>query len=142
MLWQHHLRRNLELQNRPLIVFKVMTRGPFNHGKQTSTSAILDTGANSTYVITRDLLDNITNPATEHVIVADGSTHSIEASRTLLGHSSIPADYVPSFTNIFFGVSPLIDKGAVGIIQHDKMVILDRNPHVDKLVNFVINSSL
>ena len=49
----------------------------FNHGKNTSSSAILDTGANSTYVITRDLLDNITNPATEHVIVADGSTHSI-----------------------------------------------------------------
>jgi hypothetical protein len=56
---------------------------PFNHGKNTSTSAILDTGANSTYVINRNLLDNITNPATEHVIVADGSTHSIEASASI-----------------------------------------------------------
>ena len=78
------------------------------------TSAILDTGANSSYVITRDPLDNITNPATEHVIVADGSTHSIDASGTLLGHPSIHADYVPSFTNNLIGVSPLIDKGAVG----------------------------
>ena len=59
---------------------------PFNHGKNTSNSAILDNGSNSTYVITRNLLDNITNPATEHIIVSDGSTHSIEASRTLLGY--------------------------------------------------------
>ena len=70
---------------------------PYNHDKHTSNTAILDTGANSTYVINRDLLDNITNPATEHVIVADGST--IETSGTLLGHPSIHADYVTYFTN-------------------------------------------
>ena len=73
--------------------------------------------------------------------MADGSTHTIEASGTLLGYPSIHADYVPSFTNNLIGVSPLIDKGAVGIIQHDKMVILNSTPYVDKLVNFVINYS-
>ena len=55
---------------------------PFNYGKPTSITAILDTGSNSTYVIHRDLLDNITNPATEQVVVADGSAHTIEASGT------------------------------------------------------------
>jgi len=73
--------------------------------------------------------------------VADGSAHTIEASGTLLGHPSIHADYVPSFTNNLIGVSPIINNGAVGIIQRDKMVILDRDHYVDKLVNFVINYS-
>jgi len=93
---------------------------PFNHGKSISTTAILDTGTNSTYVIHRDLLDNMTNPATDQIIVADRSTHTIEASGTLLGHPSIHADYVPTFTNNLIGVSPIIDNGAVGIIQQIK----------------------
>ena len=73
--------------------------------------------------------------------MADGSAHTIEASGTLLGHPSIHADYVPTFANNLIGVSPIIDNGAVGIIQNDKMFILDRDPYVDKLVNFVINYS-
>ena len=115
---------------------------PFNHGKHTFNIAILDTGVNSTYVINRDLLDNITNPATaQHVIVADGSAHTIEASGTLLGYPSIHVDNVPSFIKNLIGASPIIENGAVGTIQHDKMVILDRDPYVDKLVDFVINYS-
>ena len=92
-------------------------------------------------MIHRYLLDNITNPATDQVIVADGSAHTIEALGTLLGHPSIHADHVPTFTNNLIGVSHIIDNCPVGIIQNDKMVILDRDPYVDKLVNFVINYS-
>jgi len=85
-------------------------------GKHTSTTAIPDTGADSTYVINIDLLDNITNPATEQVIVADGSAHTIEALGTLLGHPSVFT--WASFMLIMFsftkkrGVSPIIDEGS------------------------------
>jgi len=82
-----------------LNVFKV-DAWSYNHGKRTSNTAILDTGENSTYVINKDLLDNITSPATEHVIVADGSAHPIEGLSTLLGYPSIHADYVPIFPKI------------------------------------------
>jgi hypothetical protein len=84
-------------------------------------NAWIATEANSTYVINRKLLNNITKPATEHVVVADGSAHPIEASGTLLGHPSIHADYVPTFTQNLIGVSPILDIGAIAIIHNNKI---------------------
>ena len=69
--------------------------------------------------------------------MADGSTQPIEAPV----HPSIHADYVPTFTNNLIGVSPIIDNDAVDITKHDKRVLLDRNPYVDKLFDFVIYHS-
>ena len=71
---------------------------PYNSGKECYVShAILDTGANSTYINNRRLLDNITHPSASSVIVADRSIHPIEASGTLVGFPSIHADLVPTF---------------------------------------------
>ena len=71
---------------------------PYNSGKECYEShAVLDTGANSTYINNRRLLENISRPSAQAVIVADGSTHPIEASGTLLGFPSIQADLVPTF---------------------------------------------
>jgi len=60
--------------------------------------------------------------------------------RLRLGHTSIHADYVPTFTN---NLITIMDNGAVDTIQHDKIVIviLDRDPYVDELVEFVISYS-
>jgi hypothetical protein len=74
-------------------------------------------------------------------MVADGSTHPIVASGNLLGHPSIHADLVPTFTQNLIGVSPILDKRAVGLITHDKMMLLNSDPYVDNLVNFVIKYS-
>ena len=74
------------------------------------TAAILYTGANSTYVTNRLLLTNLTTPSSASalpLLVADGSNHKIQASGTLLGHSSITADLVPSFTQNLIVVSPI-----------------------------------
>jgi hypothetical protein len=114
---------------------------PYDSGKLLDSTAILDTGANSTYVTHRLLLENTTLPSSESVLVADGSAHPITASGTLLGHPSIQADLVPSFNQNLIGVSPILNKGALGIIKHDKMVLLARNPYVEKLVDFAINYS-
>ena len=69
---------------------------PYDSGTLPNTSAILDTGANSTYVTHRLLLDNTTLPSSASVTVADGTEHPITASGTLIGHPSIRADLVPS----------------------------------------------
>ena len=73
---------------------------PYDAGKSciSNNTAILDTGANSTYVTNRRLLNNITHPSSESVMVADGTEHPIEASGTLLGHPSIRADLVVDYT--------------------------------------------
>jgi len=103
---------------RRLNVFKVMTLGSTIMASLDLTQLFLIPGLiQPMSIINRDLLDNITKPATEHVIVADGSAHPIEASGTLLGHPSIHADYVLTFTHNLVGVSPIIDSGPVGIIQ-------------------------
>ena len=103
---------------------------PYDAGKPNINTAILDTGANSTYVIHRRLLDRQTVPSSESVIVADGTKHPIEASGTLLGHPAINADFVPTFTQNLIGVSPILDKGAFGLIKQDKMVLIKSNPTV------------
>jgi len=59
--------------------------------------AVLGTGADSTYINNRRLLDNITHLSAPSVVVADGSIHPIEASGTLVGFLSIHADLVPTF---------------------------------------------
>jgi hypothetical protein len=114
---------------------------PYDSGKSLDSNAILDTGANSTYVTHRLLLENTTLPSSESVLVADGTAHTITASGTLLGHPSIQADLVPSFHQNLIGVSPILNKGALGIIKQDKMVLLARDPYVEKLVDFAINYS-
>ena len=73
--------------------------------------------------------------------MADGSTHEIQASGTLLGHPSITAHLVPSFTRNLIGISPILNNGGLGIIKHDKMVVMESNPLVDKIVDFVLSYS-
>jgi hypothetical protein len=75
------------------------------------------------------------------VVVADGTVHPIKASGTLLGHPSIHADVVPTFTQNLIGISPILERGAVGIIKHDKMRLIESNPYVEKLVDFAIEYS-
>jgi len=89
-------------------------------GMSTTHSAILDSGANSTYVINRCLLDNHTSPTSHSVTVADGSIHPIVTSGTLVGHPSIAADFVPSFTSNLI-VLPTIIK--TGVMTGDKMTM-------------------
>jgi hypothetical protein len=84
---------------------------PYDSGKLPNTTAILDTGANSTYVTHRLLLDNTTLPSSASVTVADGTEHPITASGTLLGHPSIRADLVSSFHQNLVGVSPILNQG-------------------------------
>ena len=114
---------------------------PYDSGKLHYTTAILDTGANSTYVTHRLLLDNTTLPSSASVTVADGTKHPITASGTLLGHPSIRADLVPSFHQNLVGVSPILNQGALGIITRNEMFLLDCHPYVAKLVNFAIKYS-
>ena len=104
-------------------------------------SAILDSGANSTYVINRCLLDNSTSPTSHSVTVADGSIDPIVASGTLVGHPSIAADFVPSFTSNLIGLPPIIKTGVTGVMAGDKMTLIKRSPIVDKILNFVISYS-
>ena len=54
------------------------------------------------------------------VEVADGSKHPILASGPLVSHPNIHANYAPRVSNNLIGVSPIIDRGAVGIIQSTK----------------------
>ena len=99
---------------------------PFNSGTtHLDTSAVLDTGANSTYVNNRRMLVNPSSLLSPSVMVADGSTHTIQESGTLIGFSSIQADYVPTFTKYLIGVSPILSNGAVGLITTDKMILVD-----------------
>jgi len=57
--------------------------------------AILDTGANNTYVDDRRQITHLTS-ASASVEVADGY-HHILASEKLVNHPSIPAHFVPKF---------------------------------------------
>jgi hypothetical protein len=41
----------------------------------------------------------------------------MNASVTKINNPTIQANFVPSFSNNLIGISPIIDKGAVGIIQ-------------------------
>jgi len=113
---------------------------PYDAGIQISSPAILDTGANNTYVNDRRLLTNLTS-ASDSVEVADGTHHTIVASGTLVNHPSIPAHYVPSFKTNLLGISPIIDTGAVGIIQSNQMTLVKNSPLVDKILNFVLKYS-
>jgi len=114
---------------------------PFNTGKPIDYSAILDTGANSTYVTDRRLLDNVSLPSHQSVFLADNSSHPIQSSGTLFSHPSIHADLVPTFAQNLISISPISANGALGIIQHDKMVQLQNHPYFKKLVNFAISYS-
>ena len=58
----------------------------FDEGMSHLPTAILDSGANSTYVIHRHLLENSTIPTSPSVSAADGSSHPILAPGTLVGH--------------------------------------------------------
>jgi hypothetical protein len=98
----------------------------------------MDTGANSTYVTDRRLLNNLSLPSHQSVFLADGSSHPIQSSGTLVDHPSIHAVSVPNFSQNLIGVSPILANGALGIIQHDKMVLLQNHPYVKKLVDFAI----
>jgi len=60
---------------------------------------------------------------------------------TLLGHRSITAHLVPSFTQNLIGISPILKNGGLGVIKHDKMVVMKSNPVVDKIVDFVLSFS-
>ena len=88
---------------------------PCDAGITCHSSAILDTGANQTYVNDRRLISNL-HSETASVEVADGSKHPILASGPLVSHPHIHANYVPSFSNNLIGISPIIHRGAVGII--------------------------
>jgi hypothetical protein len=101
---------------------------------------ILDTGANNTYVNDRRLITNLTSGSAS-VEVADGSHHHILASGNLVIHPSIPAHLVPSFKNNSIGISPIIDTGAVGIIQSNNMTLVKHSPLVDKILHFVLKYS-
>ena len=59
----------------------------------------------------------------------------------MASHPHIHANYVPSFTNNLIGISPIIDRGAVGIIQSNKMTLVKRSRLVDKILNFVLKYS-
>jgi hypothetical protein len=72
---------------------------PYDSGILSSSTAILNRGANSTYVNHRRYLTNLSVPSWPSVTVADGTKHPIFASGTLLGHPTVKADLVPSFTN-------------------------------------------
>ena len=52
--------------------------------------------------------------------VVDGSRHPIVASGNWVSHPNIQANYVPSFSNTLFGISPINYRGVVGIIQFKK----------------------
>ena len=60
---------------------------------------------------------------TASVEVVDGSIQPILASGPLVSHPHIHANYVPNFSNNLIGISPIIDRGAVGIIQSNKMTL-------------------
>ena len=70
-------------------------------------------------------------------MVADGTPKPIEASSTLLGSPSIHVNLVSTLIRNFIGW--MLSKGAIGIKTHDKIVLLDINPHVNKIVEFTIN---
>jgi hypothetical protein len=66
---------------------------PFDSDEKSCVShAVLDTGANSTYINNRQLLENMTPPSAPSVMVVDWSIHPIEASGTLVGFPSIKSD--------------------------------------------------
>ena len=89
------------------------------------SSAVHDTGANSTYVNNRRLLVKPSSPLSTLVMMDDGITHNIQASGTLLGFHSIQADYYSTFTKSLIGVSPILSNGAVGLITADQMILVD-----------------
>ena len=93
---------------------------PYDAGIILSSPAILDTRANNTYVYDTRLIINLTS-ASASVEVVDGSHLPILASRNLINHPSIPAHFVSSFKNNLNGIPPIIDTGAVSIIQSKKM---------------------
>ena len=68
---------------------------PYDAGIRLSSPAILDTGANTTYVNDRRLMTNLTS-ASDSVEVADGTHHPILASGNLVNHPSIPDHFDPS----------------------------------------------
>ena len=92
---------------------------PYDAAISCQSSAILDAGSYHTYVNDRRLISNLQSDSA-FVEVADGSRHSTIASGNLVSHSNIHANYVPSFSNNLIGISPVIDRGAVGIIQSKK----------------------
>jgi hypothetical protein len=118
------------------------TKSPPDTGTLTySPTAILDTGANSTYVTHRRFLTDITAPASPSVTVADGTVHPILASGMLVGYPDITADLVPSFSHNLIGVSHIINNGATRIIRNNKFLIIENTDAVNKLMDFVLKVS-
>jgi len=112
---------------------------PFDSDEKSCVShAVLDTGANSTYINNRQLLENMTPPSAPSVMVVGWSIHPIEASGTLVGFPSIHADFVPAlklphwyFTNFVYC-----------IITNDKMILLKNTPPVDFVIQFSDQNNL
>ena len=101
---------------------------PYDAGIQPTFFEILGTGANNTYVNDRRQISNMKSDSdSAFVEVADGSRLSITASGTLINHSTIQAHFVSSFSNNLIGISPIIDKGAVSIIQSQKMTLVGKS---------------
>ena len=80
---------------------------PYDASIPCRSSAVLDTGANQTYVNDRRLISNL-HSESSLVEVADGSRHPIMASGPLVSHPHIYANYVPSFSTNLIGISPII----------------------------------
>ena len=78
----------------------------------------------------RRLISNL-HSELDSVEVADGSRHPILASSPLVSHPHIHANYVPSFSTNLIGISPIIDRGAVGIVQSNKMTLVKNSSLVD-----------
>ena len=90
---------------------------PNDAGIQPTFPAILDTGANNTYVNDSRLISNIKSDSA-FVEIADSSRLPITDSGTLINDPIIQANFAPSFSKNLIGTSPtLIDKEVVGIIQ-------------------------
>ena len=90
---------------------------PNDVGIQPTFPAILDTGANNTYVNDSRLISNIKSDSA-FVEIADSSRLPITDSGTLINDPIIQANFAPSFSKNLIGTSPtLIDKEVVGIIQ-------------------------
>ena len=59
----------------------------------------------------------------------------------MVSHPSIQANLVPSFKHNLIGISRIIDTGAVGIIQSNKMTLVKHSPLLDKILHFVLKYS-
>ena len=62
-------------------------------------------------------------------------------SGSLITHPSIRDDFVPSFSKDLIGISPSLTTGVVGIVNSNLMFIMDSDPVINKLLDFVFQFS-